>query len=101
MPFFSLKNRYGHGLTGRTVAAGPERIVRAGCCPVVVAQWQSTGCTSQVSWVQILVIARPFHFPLFSPHNVLITGMCFGFLTNVPMQLTVHVCDMITHLKLR
>ena len=30
-----------------------------------------------------------------------ITGMCFGFLTNVSMQLTVHACDMITHLKLR
>ena len=23
-----------------------------GCCPVVVAQWKSTGCTSQVSWVR-------------------------------------------------
>ena len=30
-----------------------------------------------------------------------ITGMCFGFLTNVFTQLTVHACDMITHLKLR
>ena len=28
------------------------RIVRASGCPVVVAQWQSTGCTSQESWVQ-------------------------------------------------
>ena len=27
----------------------------------------------------------------------LITGMCFGFLTNVS---TVHACDMITHLRL-
>ena len=27
--------------------------------------------------------------------------MCFGFLTNVSTQLTVHACDMITHLKLR
>ena len=28
-----------------------QRIVRAGGCSVVVAQWQNTGCTSQVSWV--------------------------------------------------
>ena len=26
--------------------------MRAGGGPVVVAQWQSAGCTSQVSWVQ-------------------------------------------------
>ena len=25
-PFFSLKNRYGHGRTGRTIAAGPEQV---------------------------------------------------------------------------
>ena len=25
--------------------------MRTGVCLVVVAQWQSTGCTSQVSWV--------------------------------------------------
>ena len=30
-----------------------------------------------------------------------ITRMCFGFLTNVSMQLIVHAGDMITHLKLR
>ena len=29
------------------------------------------------------------------------TGMCFGFLTNVSTQLTVHACDMDTQLKLR
>ena len=28
------------------------RIVRAGGCPVVIDQWQSTGCTSQVFWVR-------------------------------------------------
>ena len=28
-----------------------QKIVRAGGCLVVVAQWQSTGCTTQVSWV--------------------------------------------------
>ena len=33
--------------------------------PVVVAQWQSTGCTSQVSWVR-------FCFPLFSPQSLFI-----------------------------
>ena len=35
-------------------------IVRAGGCPVVVAQWQSAGCTSQVSWVQFPVTAGFF-----------------------------------------
>ena len=30
-----------------------------------------------------------------------ITGMCFGFLTNVFTQLTVHACDMLTHLRIR
>ena len=29
----------------------------AGGCPVVIAQWQSTGCTSQVSWVQFSATA--------------------------------------------
>ena len=28
-------------------------------------QWQSTGCTSQVSWVQNPSDCQPFHFPLF------------------------------------
>ena len=28
-----------------------QRIVRAGGCPSVVAQWQNTGGSSQVSWV--------------------------------------------------
>ena len=48
-------------------------IVRAGDCPAVVAQWQSTGGSSQVCWVQLLVTAsaRFFHFPLFSPHKFL------------------------------
>ena len=33
-------------------------IVGAGGCPVVVAQWQSTACTSQVSWVLTLLYFR-------------------------------------------
>ena len=34
----------------------------AGGCPVVVAQWQSTGCTSQVSWVRFPAAAGLFTF---------------------------------------
>ena len=37
-------------------------------CLLVVAQWQNTGCTSQVSWVQFLVAAglfTLFHFKNF------------------------------------
>ena len=34
----------------------------AGGCLVVVAQWQSTSCTSQVSWVQFPVTASLFTF---------------------------------------
>ena len=37
-------------------------IVRAGGCPIVVAQWQSTGYTSQVSWVQSPGDCQPFTF---------------------------------------
>ena len=37
----------------------------AGGCPVVVAQWQSTGCTSQVSWVRFPVAAGLFTFLYF------------------------------------
>ena len=40
------------------------RSVRAGGCPVVVAQWQSTGGSSQVSWVQFPVTTALFTFPL-------------------------------------
>ena len=45
------------------------RIVRVGGCPAVVAQWQSTGASSQSclrfdSWIPA------FHFPLFSPQNI-------------------------------
>ena len=42
----------------------------AGGCLVAVVQWQSTGGTSQVSWVQLLVAAGLFQFPAFSPHNI-------------------------------
>ena len=34
-------------------------------CPVVVAQWQSTGCISQVSWVWFPVAADLFTFLYF------------------------------------
>ena len=37
----------------------------AGGCPVVVAQWQSTGCTSQVSWVRFPAAACLFTFLYF------------------------------------
>ena len=47
------------------------RIVKAGGCPAVVAQWQNTGGSSQRcpgfdSWR----LLRLFHFPLFLPHNI-------------------------------
>ena len=38
---------------------------RAGGCPVVVAQWQSTGCTNQVSWVPFPAAASLFTFLYF------------------------------------
>ena len=37
----------------------------AGGCPVVIAQWQSTGCTSQVSWVRFPAAAGLFTFLYF------------------------------------
>ena len=37
----------------------------AGGCRVVVAQWQSTGCTSQVSWIQFPATAGLFAFLYF------------------------------------
>ena len=43
-----------------------QRIVRVGGCPVVVAQWQSTGYTSQVSWVRFSVTAGLFTFLYFT-----------------------------------
>ena len=46
------------------------RIVRVGGCLAVVAQWQSTGGSSQVSWVWFSVAAGVFHFSLFMPHNI-------------------------------
>ena len=47
-----------------------KRIVRGGGCLVVVAQWQSTGCTSQVSWVRFPVTAGLFTFPYFRLKNI-------------------------------
>ena len=43
-----------------------RRIVRVGGCPVVIAQWQSTGYTSQVSWVQFPAAASLFTFLYFA-----------------------------------
>ena len=39
--------------------------MRAGCCAVVVAQWQGTGGSSQVSWVWFLAAASLFTFLYF------------------------------------
>ena len=41
------------------------RIIGNDGCPVVVAQWQSTGCTSQVSWVRFPAAAGLFTFLYF------------------------------------
>ena len=37
-------------------------IVGAGCFLVVVAQWQSTGCTCQVSWVRFPALPATFFY---------------------------------------
>ena len=42
----------------------------AGDCPVVVAWWQSTGCTSQVSLVRFAVVAGLFTFLYFRLKNI-------------------------------
>ena len=39
--------------------------MRAGGCPDVIAQWQNTGCTSQVSWVQFPATAGLLTFLYF------------------------------------
>ena len=41
---------------------GNAVVVRAGGGLVVVAQWQSTGCTNQVSWVWFLVLSLSSNF---------------------------------------
>ena len=47
-----------------------SRIVRAGGCPAVVAQWQSTGGSSQSCPGSTPGDCQLFHFPLFSSHNM-------------------------------
>ena len=59
-------------------------LVGAGGCQVVVAQWQSTGCTSRVSWIRFpaaaglftLLYFHPktskFHTYLYSSHYILL-----------------------------
>ena len=42
----------------------------AGGCLVVVAQWQSTSCTSQVLLSSIPSYCQPFHFLLFLLQNI-------------------------------
>ena len=47
--------------------------VRIGGCPAIVAQWQSTGGSSQMCPgfnSQQLLATGLFHFPLLSPHNI-------------------------------
>ena len=51
------------------------RRVDAGGCPVVVAQWQSTGCISQVSWVRFPAAAGLFTFLVFE--GSIPTRACF------------------------
>ena len=53
-----------------------QRIVRGGGCPVVVAQWQSTGCTSQVSWVWFLAAASLFTFLYFRLITISLNRVC-------------------------
>ena len=54
-------------------------MIRVGGCPVVVAQWQSVGCTSQVFWVRFpatagLSLSSIFVFiiPYNEPHCTII-----------------------------
>ena len=51
-----------------------QGIVRAGGCPAVVDQWQSTGRALAAQARGVLGLTpgdcRLFHFPLFSPHNI-------------------------------
>ena len=49
----------------RTHLCNTYRIVRAGGCLVVVAQWQNTDCTSQVSWIRFPVTVGLFTFCYF------------------------------------
>ena len=49
--------------------------MRAGDCLVVVAQWQITGCTSQVSWVRVPAAAGLFMFFYVNDlHHTLVSG---------------------------
>ena len=48
-----------------------QRNVRAGVCPVIVAQWQSTGCMHKPSVLgYIHGNCWPFYYPPFSPQNI-------------------------------
>ena len=54
--------------------------MRADGCPVVVAQWQSTDCTSQVSWVRFPVTSGLFtslYFRLITfKHEARVVSIC-------------------------
>ena len=71
----------------------------AGGCPVVVAQWQSTGCTSQVSWVRFPAAAGLFTFLYFR----LITSKLLFSLLSVLLcpkwKFVVHGCKQTTKLQ--
>ena len=48
-----------------------QRIVRAGVCPIIVAQWQNTGCMYKPGVLgSIPGNCWPFYYPLFSPQNI-------------------------------
>ena len=66
------------------------RIVGAGGCPVVVAQWQSTGSISQGIQGSITGDCWPFYFPLFhlktSNISVLITDTLYTHCFTMPQN---------------
>ena len=59
-----------------------QRIVRVGGCLVVVAQWPSTGGSSQVVQGLIPSDCWPFHLLLFSPQNIILLIPTWGKLSS-------------------
>ena len=70
------------------------RIVRAGGCSVVIAQWQNTDCTSQVSWVQFPMTVSLFTSSI-SPQKHLISLLLFSKLLLLLKQWCNVLCDKI------
>ena len=58
----------------------------AGGCPVVIAQWQSTGCTSQVSWVRFPAAAGLFTFLYFRLITSKLLFVCLGLSVTVRVR---------------